>query len=285
MVLLLPPRRRLLGSPLGVPLAGRARACIFLLLFTAMALLSGRGDPEAEWTLRHVTLDFGGTVGFLLVTLLPAARGGGRGWRRAGFGPLPLAAVPWLLLLTASVAAFRIILLTYVPCDCPTVDPAELGWARVIASAAFAGILAPLVEEVLYRAIALPLMAARLGAWGGILISALSWAMVHGRLPLLPFIALGIALGKLTVTTGSLWAAIGFHVAWNGAVVLYEIYDAVAGAPGGSAPTLVTFLAVAGLLLGWARLLDAARSGRLRVIATREPRQPSPGAGEKGGPP
>ena len=167
LLLFLPPRWRLLGSPLGAPLVGRSRACIFLLLFTAMALLSGRGDPEAEWTIRHVALDFGGTAGLLMVALLPAARGGGQGWRRAGLGPLPLQAVPWLLVLMASVAVFRIILLTYVPCNCPSVAPAHLGWARAIASAAFAGILAPLAEEVLYRGIALPLTAARAGGWEG----------------------------------------------------------------------------------------------------------------------
>ena len=285
LALLLPPRWRLLGGPLGAPLTPRGRAGIFLLLFTAMALLSGRGDPEVEWTLRHVTLDFGGTVGLLVVALLPAARGPAGAWRRAGFDPLPVPAVPWLLVLMASVAVFRIVLLTYVPCECPLLDPAELGWGRVMASAAFAGILAPLVEEVLYRGIALPLLAARAGGWGGILLTTVSWSMAHGRPPLLPFVAVGVALGWLTVATGSLWAAIGFHVAWNGAVVLYEIYDAVVGARGGRLPALVIFLAVVGLLLGWALLLDTARGRGLRVISAREQRDPSQDAGGKGGPP
>ncbi len=163
LALLLPPRWRPLGSPLGAPLADPRRACIFLLLFTAVALPSGRGDPKVEWTLRHVTLDFGGTTGLLVVALLPAARGAERGWQRAGFGPLPLPAVAGLLVLMAGVAGFRIILLSYVPCQCPILGSGRIGWTRAIASAAFAGILDPLVEEVLYRGIALPLMAARTG--------------------------------------------------------------------------------------------------------------------------
>ncbi len=106
--------------------------------------------------------------------------------------------------------------------------------------------------------------------------------MAHGKPPLLPYIALGIALAWLTVTTGSLWAAIGFHVAWNGAVVVYEIYHAAVGARGGPVPGPVIFVAAVGLLLGWARLLDAGRGGGLRI--SRGGRQPGPlqDAGGKG---
>ena len=282
LALLLPPRWRLLGSPLGAPLVEPGRACIFLLLFTAMALLSGRGDPEVEWTIRHVALDFGGTAGLLVVALLPAARDGGQGWRRAGLGPLPLAAVPWLLVLMASVAVFRIILLTYVPCNCPSVAPANLGWARAIASAAFTGILVPLAEEVLYRGIMLPLTAARAGRWGGILLTAASWAMAHGQAPLLPFIALGTALAWLTLTTGSLWGAIVFHVAWNGTVVAYEIYDQVVGAPFAIVPPPVIFLAVVALLLAWGGMLDAARAEGIRISLRKEGAESGEGSRSEG---
>ncbi len=268
LALLLPSRRRLHGSPLSAPLGRPERACILLLVFTALVVLSAQIDPEGEAAAWRIGLEYGGDAGLLILLLLPAGRDRARGWGRAGFGRLPARAVLWLLVLLGGVAVFRIVLLRYVPCQCPVLDPAEVGWPRVAAFASYAGLLAPLTEEVLYRGIALPLLAERLTGWGGVLISAVAWAMSHGETPMLPIVVLGIALGWLTLATGSLWASIGFHAVWNGTVVGYEVYDQAVGiANGGSVPTPVIFLAVVALMLGWARLLDTARAGGIRLAS------------------
>ena len=272
---LLPVRCESQGGPLRLPLWDAGRACIFLLLFAALVLASNQVDPLGEWAPLRVALDYGGTLGLLALVFLPAARDRAAGWARAGFGPLPPAAVIWLVVLMAGVAVFRIVLLTYVPCNCPALDPRALGWVRVAASAAFTGFLVPLAEEVLYRGVALPLIGVRAGRWGGTLLAAISWAMVHGERPLLPLIVLGVALGKLTLGTGSLWPSIGFHIAWNAAVVGYEVYGRVVGLAGaGPVPAPVIFFAVVGLVLGWAQLLDAGRAGAVWITL----REGAPGA-------
>jgi membrane protease YdiL (CAAX protease family) len=287
LVLLLPPRGRLVGGPLSQPLWGAGSASIFLLLFTAVVLVSDQFDPQGDWASLGFVLDFGGTGGLLMLALLPATRDAERGAGRAGFGPLAPSAVSWLLLLMAGVAVFRIVLLTYVPCrQCPDLDPDQLGWAGIAISVTFSGFFVPLAEEVLYRGIALPLMAERVGGWAAVLLAAVSWAMAHGETPLLPLIVLGIALGRLTLVTGSLWGSIGFHAAWNGSVLVYEIYSQVAGVIEDKPfSAWVIFLAVAGLVLGWARLLDAARSQGLRVAPAGEQPVPPQGVGGKGGGP
>ena len=261
LALLLPRRWRLVGGPMSVPLWESGHASTLLLLFTGLVLASHQVDPIGEWASLRLGLDIGSTTGLLVLACLPALRTPERGWGRAGFGPLTAAAAPWLLLLVVSVAIFRIVLLSYVPCHCPGLNPADLGWARVAASAAFAGLLAPLTEEVLYRGIALPLIGARAGGKTGVVLVAVAWAMAHGERPLLPLVVLGIALGKLTLGTGSLWASTGFHVAWNGTVVAYEIYSRVIGVDGKALSGVVIFFAVVGLVLAWVRLLDAARAG------------------------
>jgi membrane protease YdiL (CAAX protease family) len=146
-------------------------------------------------------------------------------------------------------------------------DPGEDGWLRVALSGGFYALLVPVVEEILYRGIVLPLAAVRVGGWGAVLVATFAWAMAHGQAPLLPLIALGIALGWLTLATGSLWASIAFHVAWNGSVVGYEITRAVWGAgAGGPVPGWLIFVAVAAFVLGWARVLDVAREGGIRAV-------------------
>ncbi len=286
LAMLLSPRWRLHGGPLGAPLVDRTRACMLLLIFTALVLAVTQIDAWGGAAGRRLPLNLGGDAGLLLLALLPAQRARAHGgWGRAGFGRLPLAAVAWLGVLMVSVAVFRLTLLAYVPCRCSDLDPVELGWPRAIASGVFAAVVAPLTEEVLYRGITLPRAAAGAGTWGGILLSAFAWGMAHGQAPLLPYVALGTALGWLTMTTGSLWAAIGFHAAWNGAVVVSELSRAAAAMGGRPVPPAVIFVAVVGLLLGWARRLDAARRGGLRIVPGQErPGSSAEGGGACGGP-
>jgi membrane protease YdiL (CAAX protease family) len=263
LALLLPARWRIEGPP-ELPAGESGRACTLLLLFTALVLASSQVDPLGEWAPLRIALDYGGSAGFLVLACSPAFRRRHKGWGRAGLGRLPLAAAVWLVVLLAGVAVFRIVLLSYVPCRCPALDPEILGWGRVAASAGFAGVLVPLVEEVLFRWIALPLFVVRMGPRPAVLLAAVAWAMAHGERPLLPLIVLGVAFGKLTLATGSIWASVGFHAAWNGAVVGHEIYRRAAAAPG-PVPAPVIFLAVVGFVLGWAQLLDAGRPGRIQI--------------------
>ena len=78
-------------------------------------------------------------------------------------------------------------------------------------------LVAPLVEELLFRSFILPPMVRRIGAWGGIAVSALLFGMMHLADPhaVPPLIILGAVLGWLRLRSGSLWPALLLHVGNN----------------------------------------------------------------------
>ena len=78
-------------------------------------------------------------------------------------------------------------------------------------------VLAPLFEETIFRGALLPVAGRRLGAAGGILLSAAVFAVAHLSLgELLPLLVLGIGLGWLRWSTGRLGSCVLMHALWNG---------------------------------------------------------------------
>ena len=74
------------------------------------------------------------------------------------------------------------------------------GGLGLLLSAVLVAIAAPLVEEIAFRGVVLPVWSRALGPWGGILASAAVYAAFHFSLwLLLPTFVLGIALGWLLV--------------------------------------------------------------------------------------
>lgn len=87
-------------------------------------------------------------------------------------------------------------------------------------SALLVAVAAPLVEELAFRGLVLPVWCRGLGEWGGILASAALYAAFHFSLWMfLPTFVLGIALGWLVRSRGGLAPAIALHVLYNAAAV------------------------------------------------------------------
>ncbi len=81
-------------------------------------------------------------------------------------------------------------------------------------------LVAPLVEELAFRGVVLPVFGARWGMWPAVAGSAMIYAAYHFSLWLFPpTFVLGIALGWLAWTRRSLWPAILLHVLYNAAAV------------------------------------------------------------------
>lgn len=76
-------------------------------------------------------------------------------------------------------------------------------------------VAAPVVEETVFRGFLLPgLAASRLGAWGAILLTAVTWAMLHAQYHpfyLAQIVVLGVAFGWLRLRSGSTTLTIGLH--------------------------------------------------------------------------
>ena len=77
-------------------------------------------------------------------------------------------------------------------------------------------VLAPLFEETLFRGALLPVAARQLGPTGGVLLSALIFAVAHLSLgELLPLLVLGTGLGWLRWSGGRLGSCVLMHALWN----------------------------------------------------------------------
>ena len=91
-------------------------------------------------------------------------------------------------------------------------DPTAL-----IVFALTACVLAPLYEELVFRATVLPTMANAYGAGVGVLLSSLLFAAAHLSLvEFFPLLTLGLGLGWLRLKSGRLSACVLMHATWNG---------------------------------------------------------------------
>ena len=78
-------------------------------------------------------------------------------------------------------------------------------------------VLAPLYEELVFRATVLPTMAKSYGTGVGVVLSSLMFAAAHLSLvEFLPLLILGLGLGWLRLQGGRLSACVLMHATWNG---------------------------------------------------------------------
>jgi len=81
-------------------------------------------------------------------------------------------------------------------------------------------LIGPFVEELVFRGVVLGAAGPRWGMWPAIVGSASLFALAHMTAwAFVPTLVLGIALGWLAWTRGSLWPAIALHALYNGVVV------------------------------------------------------------------
>ena len=81
-------------------------------------------------------------------------------------------------------------------------------------------LVGPIVEELVFRGVVLDSAGRRWGMWSAILGSAALFSLAHVTAwAVVPTFVLGIALGWLAWTRGSLWPAIALHSLYNAVVV------------------------------------------------------------------
>jgi len=78
-------------------------------------------------------------------------------------------------------------------------------------------IFAPLFEEVIFRGTLLPSLSGSIGKSLSVLVSAIVFALAHLSVgEFLPLSVLGLALGMLRLSSGSLFPCVVMHSLWNG---------------------------------------------------------------------
>ena len=110
-----------------------------------------------------------------------------------------------------------------------TVQPQEVtrtllvpqAWPEVAASVGIVVLVAPLLEEMVFRGFLLPAVSRRTGPAVAILLTAALFGLVHRPFFYAgPTFALGVLLGWLYWRTGRLWVSVGCHGAHNAVMVI-----------------------------------------------------------------
>ena len=160
---------------------------------------------------------------FLLGALyaLIAGRYGEPFWRSLGW--IFPSRGAWLCILAGPLLAIALAALSAVlrAPEEPVIQNLMTDRMSLIAVVVFGSLLAPIFEELVFRGFIFPLLARSLGAWPGIFLTALAFALLHGSQfhwswqSILIIGLAGIAFGLARYKTGSTAAATAIHVGYN----------------------------------------------------------------------
>lgn len=85
-------------------------------------------------------------------------------------------------------------------------------------------VMAPLAEETIFRGYIFGATRQYLGRWPAILINSAIFALIHGHVPaLLGLFVLAVFLSLVYERTGSLWAPIMLHAAFNSITIIWTL--------------------------------------------------------------
>jgi membrane protease YdiL (CAAX protease family) len=223
------------GRTWGVPDAVLAVVAVPLVLAVFVALVTvGLDLPDAALPVAASLV-----LGVLAyATGQRAARQSG-GWRAAIGLDLPewsdtWRIVGWTVLLVLAQLGSVLLLLLLVP-PLRDVEPesnvdfiADQGLAGLLVFAVLAVTVAPVVEEVLFRGVALRGFMLRLGFWPAALLSTTFFALLHVQRPtagsafvVASIFPLGLVLCLLARRTGRLGPCIGVHALYNAVVFAF----------------------------------------------------------------
>lgn len=107
-----------------------------------------------------------------------------------------------------------------------------LAGAELLQAAVIAVVVAPLLEELVFRGFLQPLLVQNLSDRGGVVVTSLLFALLHGRSVFLPVFVLSLVIGGVMLRTRRLAAAWLVHALNNACTLL--VFQLAQGAPGGT---------------------------------------------------
>ena len=203
------------------------------ILFVLRMLLGGvPRSPPAVFALLALQSAVPMTILYLLVI-----RRRGLSWRAIGLrraGPswyaiavtLAFLSLPVVMAVNAGVQS-----LFGEPLRNPQLEmlaPAEFSWVALALMLAMAGVVVPIVEEIVFRGLVFGWLRTRFGMGLATIASALVFAFAHGIPAIAPALAVqGVALAWLYARSDSLWPAVVMHGTFN-ALMSILLYAAIA---------------------------------------------------------
>ena len=250
-----------------------------ILVLTGLAAAGMRTSSDA----------FEAALGYLLYALL--AIGVWRACRRAGMPARALVGAPprdphaWALVsLAVPLLSIEIAAMPAVLSALAWIAPEQLG--RLLQEAddfvgghgvVMAVVLAPVVEELVFRGVLLRAFVARWGLWRGVMVSALAFGLLH--LDSLGAVAFGVVMSMLYMRTGTLLVPIACHAVYNGIIVVAGPWMQDDGGPPNLAELrdgwwigLLGILGAAAIFIALERRLRPEGGWRLPVIEDASPR-------------
>ncbi|MFC4351412.1 CPBP family intramembrane glutamic endopeptidase [Fodinicurvata halophila] len=141
---------------------------------------------------------------------------------------LAIAAIPAVAVVNIVVSSLR-----GAPLENPQIDllnPGSLSAGPVLLTLFAAGLVAPVVEEVVFRGFFYGWLKTRFGLPLSMAVSAGLFSLLHGIAILIPALfVVGLMLSWVYEKSGSLWPAIVMHSAFN-TIMLGLLYTALFGA-------------------------------------------------------
>jgi hypothetical protein len=211
---------------------GAATFCAVIILAIGVGFGADSGDPPPGVTLPSLLVQdiclagaallFARAAGPVTVRQFglraPAGRWSWMGWAALAMLAFIVFANLWLELIDQTDARDEL----------PQELGADTSAAAAVVTAALVCVLAPLVEEFLFRGFIFPAMRNRLGLWGGAAVTGLLFGGAHVLGSpvafLLPLAFLGFVLCLLYWRTGSLYPPIVLH-AVNNSMALGSVMD------------------------------------------------------------
>lgn len=191
------------------------------VLATPLAFLAATHQAMFDGPYAPVLLLGAGEATFLIGAWLWRMHRGYT-WRALGF----VAPSIWYVLLGLIGAMLAIILQSLIPGverELP-ITPNVMGFVLTLVVAA---VIAPLAEELIFRAIIFRWIAERLGLAAGIVLSSLAFAIAHAETNPINFghlFLIGAMCACLYAGSRTLWANISLHATYNAIVVVANFW-------------------------------------------------------------
>lgn len=101
---------------------------------------------------------------------------------------------------------------------------ADLEGGRLLLACLLATLIVPFFEELLFRGFLQPFLVQNFHDRGGVVLTSLVFAALHGGAAFGPIFVLSLLLGGIALRTRRLWASAAVHAVHNGAMIALFLY-------------------------------------------------------------